>query len=154
MNEWVFTKSYDIIFATKNITNLKTGMTVELSLADKALYTRMRKRYIHFKEDMNSSFYDDISTFAEDLQISESTIIRSIKRLKTLGAISVFQTKARKGRSNSYVVHDLCDELQFRLNVSEEAIKKHRLNKSAGKLTVATSYAVPQDNDDEFDEPF
>lgn len=87
-----------------HITNIKTGVRVELSNNTKALYARMRKRF-HFFTTSNIGgnkglYHDNVDELAAIVGISKSTALRCLEDLKQVGLVIANLS----GRSNQWTV--------------------------------------------------
>lgn len=82
----------------------KDFMTMDLSVYAKCVYTLLRAY-----QGENSSCYPSLNKIAEDLKISKSTVIRSIKELEEINMIFVRRSKkhSKENNNNTYIALDL-----------------------------------------------
>ncbi|WP_413481674.1 winged helix-turn-helix domain-containing protein [Serratia proteamaculans] len=96
--------SEEALSEASHITNLKTGVRVELSNDAKLLYSRMRKRYHFFTTSSTGGnkgiYHDNVEELAASVNISKSTALRCLKVLKQVGLV----VATLSGRSNKWTV--------------------------------------------------
>jgi hypothetical protein len=104
------------ILPVKQLKNNRTGIEVEWTHDHTILWLYMLDRYNFFKKQ-GGSFYDNTIQISTTTGIQPRTLTRRLKDLCDVGLVEITKIKLPHHvgyqRSNSYVVHDIVDNLLF-----------------------------------------
>jgi len=106
-NTTVYFNTEKVLQAATHITRKSDCLTVEISLADKAVYAVMRDSYFGY-HSVGREYFEDQIMIAAKAGVSVASVKRAIKKLKSIGLIEVKTIRTAAGNSsNSYIITSL-----------------------------------------------
>lgn len=96
----LYFKAYYPLFTANRVTNTETKIEIDFCMTDAVLFCHMSQRYAHFVKH-GGKLFESQDTLANTLGLERKAIIRSIKRLVSVGMITQ-RTSYESGVKRSY----------------------------------------------------
>ena len=96
----LYFKAYYPLFKANRVTNIETKIEIDFCMTDALLFCHLSQRYAHFIRH-GGNLFESQETLANTLGLERKAIIRSIKRLVSVGMITQ-RTSYEAGVKRSY----------------------------------------------------